>query len=215
MGVGLAFFMVGIPVVYYRWHYADHKRLRVVVPGQVYRCGHLTADGFTAAIERLGIRTVVNLQDEYPDPEVFVGFFDRRIVREKALCEGLNVRYVHIAPDLRPRPEAEKHMPRAVDDFRKVMDDPANYPVLIHCRAGLHRTGVLTAVYRMEYQGWTTREAYRELKAHGFGESACTTANEYVAQYVFGYRPRSGAPSTAVPAASSVGRSKTPHAAGL
>ena len=34
------------------------------------------------------------------------------------------------------------------------MDDPDSYPVLIHCNAGLNRTGVMVAVYRMEYQGW-------------------------------------------------------------
>jgi protein tyrosine/serine phosphatase len=83
------------------------------------------------------------------------------------------------------------------------MDDPTNHPVLIHCRAGLHRTGVLTAVYRMEYEGWSTREAFNELKSNGFGDSACTSANEYVSQYVLAYRPRSSrAASRTIPSTS-------------
>jgi protein tyrosine/serine phosphatase len=61
--------------------------------------------------------------------------------------------------------------------------------VLIHCKAGLHRTGVLSAVYRMEYQGWTRAQAYAELKAHGFGDTYCTIANDYVKQYVLTYEP--------------------------
>jgi protein-tyrosine phosphatase len=69
------------------------------------------------------------------------------------------------------------------------MDDPDIYPVLIHCRAGLHRTGVLTAVYRMEYQGWDMPAALREVKRNGFGETTCTTANPYVDQYVLRYQP--------------------------
>ena len=70
------------------------------------------------------------------------------------------------------------------------MDDPASYPVLIHCKAGLHRTGILAALYRMEYEGWTREEALHELKAHGYGEFASTAANHYINQYVLGYQPR-------------------------
>ena len=68
------------------------------------------------------------------------------------------------------------------------MDDPANHPVLLHCRAGLHRTGVLAAVYRMEYQGWTPAQAIDELKAYGFGEFPCSSANDYITQYVLTFR---------------------------
>jgi protein tyrosine/serine phosphatase len=71
-----------------------------------------------------------------------------------------------------------------------VYDDPNNYPMLIHCKAGLHRTGLLAALYRVEYQGWTVNDAYREMKAQGFGDKACTEANLYVKQYLLDYQPR-------------------------
>src|SRR5262249_20318216 len=79
--------------------------------------------------------------------------------------------------------------PEAVDQFLALMDREDTYPVLIHCKAGLHRTGCLVAVYRMEYQGWSNLQAFREMKALGFGTFACTSANEYVRQYVLDYRP--------------------------
>jgi protein-tyrosine phosphatase len=60
--------------------------------------------------------------------------------------------------------------------------------VLIHCKAGLHRTGILVAVYRMEYEGWSPADAFREAREHGFGN--WTSANEYVTQYILDYRPR-------------------------
>jgi hypothetical protein len=78
--------------------------------------------------------------------------------------------------------------PRAIDRFLALMDDRDNYPVLIHCRAGLHRTGVMTAVYRMEYDGWSPQQAIRELKANGFGEWPCTPANDYITQYILTYQ---------------------------
>jgi hypothetical protein len=42
----------------------------------------------------------------------------------------------------------------------------------------------------MEYQNWSHEEAYAELKAHGFGDWVCTSANDYVEQYVLAYRRR-------------------------
>ena len=78
-----------------------------------------------------------------------------------------------------------------IDDFLKLCDDPANYPILIHCMAGLHRTGALTAVYRMEYEGWSVADAMRELRANGYGDRKATTANDYIYEYLYLYQPRS------------------------
>ena len=49
-----------------------------------------------------------------------------------------------------------------IDRHRCVLEADDAYPLLIHCKAGLHRTGVLAAVYRMERQGWTPLQAYTE-----------------------------------------------------
>ncbi|MCS6851046.1 MAG: tyrosine-protein phosphatase [Gemmataceae bacterium] len=178
-----------VPIVYFRYAYTFSKRLREVVPGVLYRSGQLTAPGFIDAIKRLGIRTVINAQDEFPNPQVAAGFFTWETVPEEELCRQLGVRYVHLPPRLLSPNEVESRRPEAIDQFLAIMDDPANYPVLLHCRAGLHRTGVLSAVFRMEYQGWPHKEALDELRALGFGELACTSANEYVTQYVLSYRP--------------------------
>jgi protein tyrosine/serine phosphatase len=183
--------IVGVaPFVYYRDLYAHSKRLKEVRPGILYRSGQLTADGFAEAVERFHIKTVLNVQDDFPDPDIFENFWSRRTVKESELCRRLGVRYAFIAPDLIHPSEAVDKQPQAIDRFLALLDDEANHPVLLHCKAGLHRTGVLVAVYRMEYQGWTPAEAFREMKAHGYGSWACTAANLYVRQYVLDYRPR-------------------------
>ena len=48
------------------------------------------------AVRRYGIRTIVNLQDEYPDPDVSCGYFDRSSVKETEVCRRLGVRYVFL-----------------------------------------------------------------------------------------------------------------------
>lgn len=189
MAGALAVILVAIPFVYYRQSYSHGKRLRVVTPGKVYRSGCLTAQGFREAVNELGIRTIINLQDEAPDPTLPYSFFDRSGITETQLCKELNVKFVFIPPDLIQRDKFPAERPQAIDQFLEVMDDPASYPVLIHCRAGLHRTGCVTAIYRMEYEGWSIARALQELKSHGFGEYASTSFNDYITQYVLSYEP--------------------------
>jgi tyrosine-protein phosphatase SIW14 len=183
--------LVGVmPVVWYRAVYAHGKRLREVEPGRVYRSGQMTADGFADAFNSLGIRSVINVQDDFPDPDLEQSFFSRSSVRESAWCASHGVRYFALAPDLIARRSVGSSQPAVINEFERILDDERNYPVLIHCKAGLHRTGILCAVYRMEYQGWSHDQAYAELKAHGFGDWVCTSANDYVKQYVLTYRRR-------------------------
>jgi hypothetical protein len=177
------------PFIYYRYGYTYAKRLRVVDSGLVYRSGCMTAPGFREALTTLKIRTVLNLQDEAPDPDLAEGYFTAESIPESQLCKEMNVNYVFICLDTLDRKQAETGRPAAIEQFLTLMDNPDNYPVLIHCRAGLHRTGCLVALYRMEYDHWSMEQALNELKANGFGEYASTKANDYIAQYVVNYQP--------------------------
>ena len=184
LGAGVAILLVAVPFLDFRAEYVHHKRLREVVPGVLYRSGQLTADGLRAAAARLGVRTVVNCQNEFPDPDLPRSFWDRRPVRESDLCRQLGARYVHLDPDLCPNRTDPDARPRVIDEFLALLDDPANRPVLLHCKAGLHRTGVLVAAYRVEREGWGHAAALAELKAHGFGDRDATAANDYIQQYI-------------------------------
>ncbi len=190
MALGLGTLMLGVPFVYYRYSYTYGKRLRPVDEGKVYRSGWMTAAGFADAFERYHFRTVLNLMEEMPDPVLSAGYFDTTGVREAELCAKYGARMVNLTVDLVYPSLVGKERPAAIGTFLSIMDDPASYPVLIHCRAGLHRTGVICALYRMEYDGWTAQEAMGELRSHGFGEFAATAANDYITQYILTYQPR-------------------------
>src|SRR5438105_10169763 len=93
LGLLVAMLVTVVPVVHYRWVYTHAKRLRVVTPGVLYRSGELTSPGFEEAVRLFHIRTIINLQDEYPDPDVCTSYFGSGIIKETELCGQLGVRY--------------------------------------------------------------------------------------------------------------------------
>jgi protein tyrosine/serine phosphatase len=52
--------------------------------------------------------------------------------------------------------------------FLSLVNDPSNWPVYVHCKGGRHRTGALTAVYRITHDKWTADQAFQEMKKYDF-----------------------------------------------
>src|SRR5437867_6165347 len=73
-GLLIALMLTVVPFYYYRWVYTHSKRLRPVVHGQVYRSGQMTAPGFAEAVDRFHFHTIINLQDDVPDPDIALGY---------------------------------------------------------------------------------------------------------------------------------------------
>ncbi|MBL8823471.1 MAG: tyrosine-protein phosphatase [Planctomycetia bacterium] len=176
----IALATLALPVAYYRYHYVQTKRIRVVTEGKMYRCGQLTMAGFKDVIQRYGIRTIINLQDEDVDPRLS----DSKM-RESAFCKQMGVNYVYMPPKLVASGE-----PLSIEKFLAVCDDKNAYPILLHCKAGLHRTGTMAAFYRIEYEGWTPDAAIQELMTNGFSLKQCHVKNPYIKNYLVDYVPR-------------------------
>jgi protein tyrosine/serine phosphatase len=104
-----------------------------------------------AALSALGVKTVIDLQD-YGDPA------------EPAEARAAGLNYVRIGMTTRIVPTAAQ-----LAQFLSIVNDPAQQPVYVHCAGGHHRTGVMTAVYRMTKDGWTGVQAFGEMKKYGFG----------------------------------------------
>jgi protein tyrosine/serine phosphatase len=121
------------------------------VDSRLYRGGQPDAQGF-AALQRLGVRTVVNL---------------RHSVDEQRLVESAGLRYVALPTHLRPFGVSGGLSAETVRSFFQLVDDESNGPVFLHCRRGADRTGTLVAMYRIARQGWTPEAAYKEARATG------------------------------------------------
>jgi tyrosine-protein phosphatase SIW14 len=192
LGVLVGLVAIGPPAAYYRSNYTNYKRFREVTPGVLYRSGQFTAASLRATIKHHGIRTIINLQEENEDPFMPEEWLAKPSVRESELCRELGVKYFAFFGSETVSDEALARgcRPKVIEQFLEVLDDPQNHPVLLHCKAGLHRTGLMTAIYRMEYEHWTKGHAFSELRANGFGTFPSTTANPYIVQYLDTYKPR-------------------------
>ena len=197
LGFAVAGAVVASVYLYYRAEYNRSKRLRVVADGKFYRSGQLTANGFRDAFRRYDIKTVINLQQEARDPFVPDSFWDHPTslvagsgTLESEVCEANGVKYVSLDGGvLETLTEDGGSRPKLVEDFLKIVVDPARQPVLVHCKAGLHRTGFMTAIYRMEFEGRSKAEAVREMRANGFGTFGANTGDAYLKRYILDFHP--------------------------
>lgn len=112
----------------------------------LYRSAQPRATGF-AELKKLGIRTVVNLRTSDSDRE-FVK--KARLGYERVPFKARKIKDEHVVR------------------FLKLVTDAKKQPVLVHCRAGADRTGVMCAVYRVVVQGWSKPEAIREMTRGGY-----------------------------------------------
>ena len=55
--------------------------------------------------------------------------------------------------------------------LRAIQEAETNGPVLMHCKHGSDRTGLMAAMYRVVIQGWSQEDALNEMTLGGFGTS--------------------------------------------
>jgi tyrosine-protein phosphatase SIW14 len=131
----------------------------------------------------LGVKTIVNLTSDDSDPA------------EKAMAARAGMKYVQI-PMSTHRAPSDKELA----DFLALVNAPANQPVYVHCVGGRHRTGVMTAAYRMSHDGWLPERAFAEMKQYKFGADFL---HPEFKDFVYHYRPATAAPAEAAATASS------------
>ncbi len=56
-----------------------------------------------------------------------------------------------------------------VIEVMRMLKKTENGPFLIHCQHGADRTGLMSAMYRRIYHGWSAEDALRELTDGGYG----------------------------------------------
>jgi len=102
-----------------------------------------------ALIEALGIKTVISLRTFHDDT---------RLLKNS----GIKVQRIGINT-------WEISDTNIIAALRAIKLAEHDGPVLLHCMHGADRTGLVTAMYRILYQGWSKEKALEELTKGGFG----------------------------------------------
>jgi len=119
---------------------------------RLYRGGQPSAEGFKR-LSQLGIKTVLDLRDD-----------DERARSEEAGARAAGLRYFNL-----PLGEFFRPSDKRVAEVMSIISSAQNHPVFVHCKRGSDRTGTIIAIYRIEYDGWTSEQAKHEAKRFGLG----------------------------------------------
>jgi len=145
-------------------------RFTTITEGQVYQSAAMPPEALNNKVRQYGIKTVIDFRR--PSDKVDV---------EHSVLTQLGIRHFNLSSGQIPEDEV-------ADEFLKIMDNREYRPVLIHCKHGIGRAVLFSAIYRMEYEGWSNENARR--KAYwqsGFGGFKST---EKKGKFIRDYIPR-------------------------
>jgi protein tyrosine/serine phosphatase len=123
------------------------KNFAEVSSTHIYRSGQLSEKQLESAIERYGLRRIVCLNPDFAD-------------RERTVCQRMGIEFHFF-----PMPSDGRGAMEQFTAVYRLLSDQESKPVLVHCNAGVARTGVAVALYRIIHDGWTTDRALDELRS--------------------------------------------------
>ena len=119
---------------------------------KLYRGGQPKEGGF-AELKKLGITTVIDLRDD-----------DENALKEKKLVEAAGMQFLNFPLGNWSRPDTDD-----IDKILATINSTKYQPVFVHCKRGSDRTGTAMAIYRMQHDGWTAKQAGDEAEKFGIG----------------------------------------------
>ena len=119
-------------------------RFTTITKGQVYQSGAMPPEVLKDKIQQYGIQTVIDFRRP-----------GDKVNAEHAALTQLGVKYFNLSSGQIPEDEV-------VDAFLEIMDHHEYQPVLIHCKHGIGRAVLFSAIYRIEYEGWSNELARRK-----------------------------------------------------
>jgi hypothetical protein len=125
---------------------------RPVVPGRVYRSAQLSGAELDDLLCRHGIRTIVNLRGVCPELDWYVD--ECRAVQRS----GASLVDIGFSAGRLPPVHELRYLVHALDH--------SEYPILLHCRQGVDRTGLVSTLVLLLYTDTDFDEALRQLGLH-------------------------------------------------
>ena len=161
--------------------YCRHKiyyHFKVVVPGQLYRSGTLGTVGLYMVGRQFKIKTIINLRTE---KEYQRGSWYEK---ESRFCKQNSIVLVDIPMKFDTPPDTNQ-----IRRFLDVVMGPARQPVLVHCEAGIIRTGMMVAVFLKHRFGTPNAEIVRQLPLFGHSLETEKRKNRKIKEFILNYQP--------------------------
>ena len=135
-----------------------NHNFETISENKVYKSGVIPPNEIEDYVKKYHIKSIVDLRftgtgDDINNPEI-----PTELLAEKnAIAKIKGVNYFNNGSDQVP---AQKNL----DMFFNIMDNPKNYPILIHCYHGVGRAEMYSAIYRIEYEGWDKDKARKNTR---------------------------------------------------
>jgi protein tyrosine/serine phosphatase len=117
----------------------------------IYRGGRPDQAG-VQALAKLGVKTIVNLEND-----------DDAIANETKWATAAAIHEISS-----PMSGSWTPNEKQVDKILATLADKSLYPIYIHCKKGMDRTGVIVALHRVVNEGWAVAKAEHEMDDIGF-----------------------------------------------
>ena len=135
-----------------------NHNFETITEGKVYKSGVIPPDEIESYVKKYNIKSIVDLRMPGTNDLILNPEAPGELAAEKAAVakiEGLNYY---------SNPSDQVPTNKNIEIFTKIMDDKANYPVLIHCYHGTGRAEMYSAIYRIEYENFTNEEARKGVR---------------------------------------------------
>ncbi|MCF7958817.1 MAG: dual specificity protein phosphatase family protein [Phycisphaerae bacterium] len=163
---GLIAFAVYRHKIYY--HFSTVEK------GKIYRCGALALSGLKGICKRHQIRTIINLTrpKEYSEKPWYKDEVD--------FCHEHNIQLIHIPLMMSKAPTEEQ-----VNEFLAIASSQEHQPVLVHCKQGVLRTGMMIAAYVKTQHGLDNESIMHAMPdfGHDFNSSRYKGFRDFVLNY--------------------------------
>lgn len=126
--------------------------LVTISENRVYNSGAVPLDQLGDFVDDHKIKTIVDLRDGLIQTELNPENKNQVNAEEYEVNKIAGINYYNLPTDQIPADST-------VQKFLKIMDDPKNYPVLIHCHHGVGRSRLFSSIYRIEYENFTNEDA--------------------------------------------------------
>jgi protein tyrosine/serine phosphatase len=133
----------------YVWYRVATRNFHTVVPGTVYRAGQMTEGQWAASIQQHAIKSLLNLRGEHRG----AGWYQGEI--RTAAQFGVTHYDVKIS--------AIREVDTGTLETILAILRQASKPLLIHCRSGADRSGLIAALYLFAIEGQRAEHAVQQL----------------------------------------------------